>query len=349
VNTATNTVSTLSGSPYSNETTNTLTVNPTNGLSSHLFYVTATLSGCSASSDMVPIPMTTAVSCTSQPSSSFVSSLPNGTYFSFSVDDFNANIQWQRSKDGGTTWRNLDTAKSYDRAIYYGIYTARLDILSVNDSMNNYQYRAIATTSPCSGGCTTSIATLTTPVSLPVSGVALQALREKNNLKLRWVAYNEQDVASYEVQYATDAINFRNIDKVTVANPSFTVKEYSILIKPMPGYYRIQANGRIPVEFAFSNTIYFNDRELIKTGLHPNPAVAGEISVNMTGLSAEMPAEVSIYSVEGKLLQTTNLILQNGNNPLKLNAAVQERPLVLLRIQQPELGEMLHTKLMIAR
>jgi hypothetical protein len=69
----------------------------------------------------------------------------------------------------------------------------------------------------------------------------------------------------------------------------------------------------------------------------------------MTGLSAEMPAEVSIYSVEGKLLQTTNLILQNGNNPLKLNAAVQERPLVLLRIQQPELGEMLHTKLMITR
>ncbi|NBP05137.1 MAG: hypothetical protein EBV15_02795, partial [Bacteroidetes bacterium] len=350
VNTASNTVTSLSNSsPYSNVTTNTLTVNPTTGLSSYLFYVTATQSGCSASSDRVPIPMTTAVSCTSQPSNSFVSSLPNGTYFSFSVDDFNAVIQWQRSKDGGTTWRNLDATKSYDAAIYYGTTNTRLDILSVHDSMNNFQYRAIATTSPCSGGCTTSIATLTTPISLPVSGVALQALREKNNLKLRWVAYNEQDVASYDVQYATDAVNFRNIDKVTVANPSFTVKEYSILTKPMPGYYRIQANGSIPGEFAFSNTVYFNDRELIKTGLHPNPAVAGEISVNMTGLSAEMPAEVSIYSVEGKLLQTTNLILQNGNNPLKLNAAVQERPLVLLRIQQSELGEMLHTKLMITR
>jgi len=58
---------------------------------------------------------------------------------------------------------------------------------------------------------------------------------------------------------------------------------------------------------------------------------------------------VSIFSVEGRLLQKTTMVLKNGNNNLKLNAAVQERPLVLVRIHQPEIGEMLHTKLMIAR
>jgi len=182
-----------------------------------------------------------------------------------------------------------------------------------------------------------------------VSGVMLQAQREQNNLKLRWVAFSEQDVVSYDVQYASDAVNFRNIDKVTVASPSFTTKEYHVLTQPVPGYYRIQANGRIPGDRAFSNTVYFNDRELIKTGLHPNPAVSGEVAVNMTGLVSEMPAEVSIFSVEGRLLQKTTMVLKNGNNNLKLNAAVQERPLVLVRIHQPEIGEMLHTKLMIAR
>jgi len=219
----------------------------------------------------------------------------------------------------------------------------------VHDSMNDFKYRAIASTSPCINGCTTSIATLNTPISLPVSGVMLQAHREQNNLKLRWVAFSEQDVASYDVQYASDAVNFRNIDKVVVASPAFTTKEYNVLTRPIPGYYRIQANGNMQGDRAFSNTVYFNDRELIKTGLHPNPAVSGEVAVNMTGLASEMPAEVSIFSVEGRLLQKTTMVLKNGNNNLKLNAAVQERPLVLVRIHQPEIGEMLHTKLMIAR
>ncbi len=162
------------------------------------------------------------------------------------------------------------------------------------------------------------------------------------------MAYSEEDITSYDIQYAADAINFRNIDKVAVVNPSFTVKEYQLLTKPMPGYYRVKANGNHSGNFAFSNTVYYNDRERIKTGLHPNPAIAGEVMVNMTGLNNEMPAEVSVYSVEGRLLQKTTMVLNNGNNLLKLNGAVQDRLLVMVRIHQPEIGEILHTKLMIA-
>lgn len=352
VNTTNNSVTSLSNSsPYNDVTTNTLSVNSTTGLSSNLYYFTATSStgSCLSTSDMVPIPLQTNVSCTSQPSNRLVSTLPNGTYFSFNVDDFNAEIQWQVSTNGGTTWRNILGTGGNNATLYYGFNTKRLDLLSVSDSMNDFQYRAIALTSPCSGGCTTSIATLNTPISLPVSGVALQVSREQNNLKLRWLAYSEEDITSYDIQYAADAINFRNIDKVAVVNPSFTVKEYQLLAKPMPGYYRVKANGNHSGNFAFSNTVFFNDRERIKTGLHPNPAIAGEVVVNMIGLNNEMPAEVSVYSVEGRLLQKTTMVLNNGNNLLKLNGAVQDRPLVMVRIHQPEIGEILHTKLMIAR
>jgi hypothetical protein len=360
INTSNNTRAKLSNAtPYSGTTTHTLTINPANddSIATRLYYFKAiTSQGCESISDHISIPLQSDVSCSSQPSNRLVSTLPNGTYFSFTVSDFNATIQWQVSTNGGTVWRNLTENYSAsvngvkDSLLYIGVNTTRLDLPLVHDSMNDFKYRAIASTSPCINGCTTSIATLNTPISLPVSGVMLQAHREQNNLKLRWVAFSEQDVASYDVQYASDAVNFRNIDKVVVASPAFTTKEYNVLTRPIPGYYRIQANGNMQGDRAFSNTVYFNDRELIKTGLHPNPAVSGEVAVNMTGLLAsEMPAEVSIFSVEGRLLQKTTMVLKNGNNNLKLNAAVQERPLVLVRIHQPEIGEMLHTKLMIAR
>jgi hypothetical protein len=348
VNTASNTVSTLSGSPYSNETTNTLTVNPTSGLSSYLFYVTATLSGCSASSSMVPIPMSTVVSCTSQPINSFVSTLPNGTYFSFSVDDFNANIQWQRSKDGGTTWRNLDTAKSYDKAIYYGIYTARLDVLSVHDSMNNYQYRAIATTSPCSGGCTTSIATLTTPVSLPVSGMKLTGAKSGDQLELKWYVMSEEDVEYYVVMYAENGQDFTSIGKVWVPNPSFTAKSYSYGVPAKKGYYKIQAvaERHAPV---FSNVFWYQSGDAIKTGINPNPVQAdkGSLLLSVSGVDHELPFKVNVHGVDGRLIQSAEMKMQSGTHVFQLNENALSGSLVILSIVHPDLGVIQRKKVII--
>lgn len=345
VNTSTNAVTTLSNtSPYDGVTTSQLKISNTTGLGSNLYYVTATASGCSTTSDYAALQLKeNTVTTTIRPRDTVISSLPAGATFKYTANTSNVDYYWQVYN--GVIWRTIGTSGD-DPTLYANYTTNTLEVLTVADSMNNFKFR-------CQSGnsCDTAfgIATLNTPTSLPVSGVMLQAHREQNNLKLRWVAFSEQDVASYDVQYASDAVNFRNIDKVVVASPSFTTKEYNVLTRPIPGYYRIQANGNIPDDRAFSNTVYFNDRELIKTGLHPNPAVSGEVAVNMTGLVSEMPAEVSIFSVEGRLLQKTTMVLKNGNNNLKLNAAVQERPLVLVRIHQPEIGEMLHTKLMIAR
>jgi hypothetical protein len=349
VNTSTNTTTMLaSSSPYSNVTTNTLTVNPTSGLSSYLFYVTATLSGCSASSSMVPIPMSTVVSCTSQPTSSFVSTLPNGTYFSFSVDDFNANIQWQRSKDGGTTWRNLDTAKSYDKAIYYGIYTARLDILSVHDSMNNYQYRAIATTSPCSGGCTTSIATLTTPVSLPVSGMKLTGAKSGDQLELKWYVMSEEDVEYYVVMYAENGQDFTSIGKVWVPNPSFTAKSYSYGVPAKKGYYKIQAvaERHAPV---FSNVFWYQSGDAIKTGINPNPVQAdkGSLLLSVSGVDHELPFKVNVHGVDGRLIQSAEMKMQSGTHVFQLNENALSGSLVILSIVHPDLGVIQRKKVII--
>jgi hypothetical protein len=351
VNTTTNTVTPLTNnSPYSNGNTHTLGISSTSGLASNLYYYTAAdnTTLCPATSDRVSIPLETPVTCTGHPSSVFLTTLPNTASFTAGVSDINANIKWQVSTDNAANWRDLTTTGA-DATNYSGIYTTRLDVFNITNSMNDFKYRAVTTSTVCSGGCTTGMATLNTPIALPVSGVTLQVNRVQNNLQLRWVAFSEQDITSYEIQYAADGVNYRSIDKVTVANPSFTVKEYQLLTLPMPGYYRVKANGNRSGDFAFSNTVYYNDRERIKTGLHPNPAVSGEVTVNMTGLVAETPVEVNVFSVEGRLLQKTTMMLSNGNNLLKLNGSVQERPLVIVRIHQPEVGELLHTKLMIAR
>jgi hypothetical protein len=298
---------------------------------------------------MVPVFLETPVSCTSGPANSFVGTLPNGTYFSFNVSDVNSKrIVWQVSTNNGNTWRNINGTTGNNATLYYGFNTTRLELLTVNDSMNNFRYRAVVSDSVCTGGgCTTSVAILTTPISLPVSGVVLRAQPEQNQLMLIWVAYNEQDVAYYNVQFSTDGRVYKTIDRVLVPQPSFTVKEYQVIVSPSPGFYRIEVVGQSE-NTAYSNLVYYNSQNIVKTGIYPNPASA-EVSVNVSGLSADVPAECSIYSVEGRLLQKTTLFLHNGANTVKLSEAVKERSLVLLRIHQSELGEMIHTKLMIAR
>lgn len=349
VNTSNNTTTMLANSsPYSNVTTSTLSVNPTNGLSEYLFYVTATESGCSASSSLVPIPMATQVSCTSQPSNSFVSTLPNGTYFSFSVDDFNANIQWQRSADGGNTWRNLDTAKSYDRAIYYGIYTTRLDIVTVDDSMNNFEYRAIATTSPCTGGCTTSIATLTTPISLPVSGMKLTGGKSGDQLELKWFVISEEDVDYYSVMYAENGQDFTSVGKVWVQNPSFTAKSYSYRVPPKKGYYKIQAVSERQAS-VFSNLYWYQSNEAIKTGINPNPVQAdkGSLLLSVSGVDHELPFRVNVHGVDGRLIQSAEMKMQSGTHVFQLNDNALSGSLVILSIVHPDQGVIQRKKLII--
>jgi hypothetical protein len=349
VNTSNNTTTMLANSsPYSNVTTSTLSVNPTNGLSEYLFYVTATESGCSASSSLVPIPMATQVSCTSQPSNSFVSTLPNGTYFSFSVDDFNANVQWQLSKDGGTTWRTLDPSKSYDAAIYYGIYTTRLDIVTVDDSMNNFEYRAIATTSPCTGGCTTSIATLTTPISLPVSGMKLTGVKSGDQLELKWFVISEEDVDYYSVMYAENGQDFTSVGKVWVQNPSFTAKSYSYRVPPKKGYYKIQAVSERQAS-VFSNLYWYQSNEAIKTGINPNPVQAdkGSLLLSVSGVDHELPFRVNVHGVDGRLIQSAEMKMQSGTHVFQLNDNALSGSLVILSIVHPDQGVIQRKKVII--
>ena len=301
-----------------------------------------------STSDRSPIPLETAVTCTSQPSSTTVATLPNGTYFNFGVSDFNAAVQWQVSTNGGSSWRSINGTTGNNAVLYYGFNTTRLDLLTVNDSMNNFQYRAIASNATCSGGCTTNIATLNTPISLPISGIKLSVSKQLNNLGLNWVVYGEQDVKSYFVQYAEDGVTYKNLGEVLVQIPSQTISQYAFTSIPIKGYYRIQAVSENNV-VVHSNVCYYSEVSNLKTGISPNPVNAdqGILNIAMDGIDNEMPFHIHIYTIDGRLLQSNEVTLHNGKNLFGLDTKTLKNDLVFISISHPEMGVIQRQKLIV--
>lgn len=97
-----------------------------------------------------------AASFTAQPTDKNVCS---GTNTTFTVTATNANsYQWQVSTNGGTTWTNVTNA-----GVYSGATTVALAITGTLMSMNNYQYRCVATNT--AGACSVN----STPAKLSVA------------------------------------------------------------------------------------------------------------------------------------------------------------------------------------
>jgi hypothetical protein len=143
--------------PYSGTTSATLTITgATAGLSGYLYRVVATgLCTPDATSNSASLTVNTAPSITAQPTDSAICSGSNTT---FSAGVSNATgYQWQ--VNSGSGFSNVTSG-----APYSGETTATLTITGATASLNNYQYRLIAT-----GNCTP--AAVTNAVTLQVSDI----------------------------------------------------------------------------------------------------------------------------------------------------------------------------------
>ena len=92
----------------------------------------------------------------------------SATSFSITAGGAPGSIRWQRSNNGGSTWVNITGASNPGDGCTYSAYiTSSLGISNAQLSMDNYQYRAVLTTT--SGGCETfSGAAILTVNPLPV-------------------------------------------------------------------------------------------------------------------------------------------------------------------------------------
>lgn len=134
----------------------TVTLNNANTLApgSYVITITGTATGISPQTRNITFTITagSGPAITAQPSNVTVC---EGVNSSFSITAATAtSFQWQLSTDGGTTWNNVNNGGVYTNAT-----TATLNISGTPASLNNNQYRCVATT--ICGSTTSNAATLT--------------------------------------------------------------------------------------------------------------------------------------------------------------------------------------------
>ena len=152
--------------------------------------------------------------------------------------------------------------------------------------------------------------------ALPVTIINLKAQQQKSIIKIDWTSVTEINVAGYEIQRSSNALNFSTMGSLTAKGNGTQKVNYTFNdVQPMHGdnYYRIKAvdkDGKI----TYSNTVLVklnNDR--IITVVYPNPA-KDIIHVETNG-----SAIFSLINQSGKILVTTNI---NGKGVINVSGIV---------------------------
>lgn len=153
---------------------------------------------------------------------------------------------------------------------------------------------------------------------LPVKLTYLNAYKQRNEVQLNWESAEELNLSRYEIQQL-NTTNQQWITKGTVyANGGGTKATYSF--NDVPNLYSskyvmyrlkmIDKDGRIT--YSYMVKVNF-DKSKAELFILTNPVVNGELRYNITGLSSDKKAEVSIVDYNGRLL------LKNTVSSLRTN------------------------------
>ena len=140
--------------------------------------------------------------------------------------------------------------------------------------------------------------------ALPVTIINLQAQQQKSIIKVDWTSVTEINVADYEIQRSSNALNFNTIGSLTAKGNGTQKVNYTFNdVQPLHGdnYYRIKAvdkDGKI----MYSNTVLVNMvNDKIITVVYPNPAK------DILHVETNGSATFSLINQSGKILLTTNI------------------------------------------
>jgi Secretion system C-terminal sorting domain len=145
--------------------------------------------------------------------------------------------------------------------------------------------------------------------------------RLNSNAELKWEVSNNKDAASFEMEYSTDSRNFLPLGNVKVnAETNFAQYTFSYLsakINAATIYYRIKIVGK-DGSIAYTNIIILRNQSTGKAGatIFPNPT-HGELWFSVKAVVKET-AEVSILDIQGKLIGSSAVKINLGENLLRL-------------------------------
>ena len=172
-------------------------------------------------------------------------------------------------------------------------------------------------------GNISNVATYTIPTGtasvLPITLISFSGQRDGLNIIANWKSENEQNIDHFEVEYSTDAVQFKKGGVVTARNMNANDYQLTLINYTLPVYYlRLKTidntgayrySALVTVKFAKANT---------KTiSIFPNPIKDKFIIKTVSDITAN--AEVKIIDALGQVIHKTNALLVRGENILYVN------------------------------
>lgn len=122
---------------------------------------------------------------------------------------------------------------------------------------------------------------------LPVKISNISAFEKQNGIQINWTTYQEENLASYEVERSADGVSFKVIGNVSARN-SVSKTDYNFFdANPLSGvsFYRLK-NLDFDGKTGFSNIVKVNlDKSIKGISVYPNPVRNGYVSLQ----SADLP------------------------------------------------------------
>lgn len=150
-------------------------------------------------------------------------------------------------------------------------------------------------------------------VITPVHFISVNAERRSGVVKITWSVENENDALDYVVQVSSNGIDFRDAGSVDYSK--YGSGNYSFMYTGDATYFRIKQND-IDGEFLLSKIVSISAGKSSVSTVSPNPSSGRFVLAQMS--SGEQIAEISVRSLEGKIVFRKNTILKAGMNELTI-------------------------------
>lgn len=160
---------------------------------------------------------------------------------------------------------------------------------------------------------------------LPVELLNFDATPDGQTVQLSWTTAYELNNDFFTLERSLDGLTFSPLAQIKGAGTSQTNLTYGWTDeRPMPGrsFYRLKQTD-FDGSFSYSDQVmvqFAPGQEFTQLSLFPNPLVSGNALTVEVDWTETAPVEVSILSLEGKVLSETNRSLQGGRNEWQISA-----------------------------
>lgn len=125
------------------------------------------------------------------------------------------------------------------------------------------------------------------------------ALKQGNNVELKWVISEELNVANYEIEFSTDGIHFVGVGKIAATGSRDYNYVHSSSLSGI-NYYRLKTTDK-DGSISYSYIAKVNNSLGKVLSIYPNPAKSNAY-VTISNNLINKPAILSLLSIDGKLI-----------------------------------------------